>query len=114
MGTDSSTTIGELRELVDDFVQERSWGRFHSPKNLAMSIAIEAAEIMELFQWGPSGDNPGLGGPVGPGGALADELADVLIYCLAMANRAGIDLSGAVRAKMARNTGRYPVGSDPA
>jgi dCTP diphosphatase len=112
MGTDSSTTIGELRELVDDFVQERSWGRFHSPKNLAMSIAIEAAEIMELFQWGP-GDNSEVSGPLDGSAELADELADVLIYCLAMANRAGIDLSGAVRAKMARNMGRYPIGSGP-
>ena len=58
--TDSHTTVGELREAIAGFVKDRSWERFHTPKNLAMSIAIEAAELMELFQWRSSedGTNP--------------------------------------------------------
>ena len=113
MTTDSHTTVGELRQAVASFVAERSWQRFHTPKNLAMSIAIEAAELMELFQWHPSEDDPNLSGNSETRGEVADELADVLIYCLALANRAGIDLSTAIRAKLSQNADRYPVGFEP-
>lgn len=112
MESDSSTTIENLRGSVAEFVEERSWGRYHTPKNLVMSIAIEAAELMELFQWQPSEYNPNPQDASGLHTALADELADVLIYCLALANREQIDLSSAVRAKMDRNEKRYPIGSE--
>lgn len=102
---DENTSVKELRELVAAFVAEREWERFHTPKNLAMSIAIEAAELMELFQW--------------RGGEellddlqrreLQRELADVVIYCLAMANAAGIDLADAVREKIKHNAQKYPA-----
>ena len=111
--TDSHTTVGELREAIAGFVKDRSWERFHTPKNLAMSIAIEAAELMELFQWRSSEDGTNPSGDLETRAEVADELADVLIYCLALANRAGIDLSTAIRAKLAQNTDRYPVGFEP-
>jgi NTP pyrophosphatase (non-canonical NTP hydrolase) len=113
MGSDSETTIGELRKAIGAFVAERSWERFHAPKNLAMSIAIEAAELMELFQWQDADDGPKGPGPRESDAQLADELADVLIYCLALANREDIDLSAAVLAKLGENAERYPVGSEP-
>ena len=113
MGADNQTTIGELREAIAGFVEERSWESFHTPKNLAMSIAIEAAELMELFQWHSGADAPNPSSPQASDSEVADELADVLIYCFALANRMDIDLSMALRGKMERNADRYPVGSAP-
>jgi len=114
MASDSETTVGELREVIADFVAERSWERFHAPKNLAMSIAIEAAELMELFQWQSPEDAPKLSGAEESDIEAADELADVLIYCFALANREDIDISTAILAKLAHNAQKYPIGSGPA
>jgi NTP pyrophosphatase (non-canonical NTP hydrolase) len=102
---DARTTLQDLKDAVAAFVEEREWTRFHTPKNLAMSVAIEAAELMELFQWtGGREIEPELMGRV------EEELADVVIYCLAMANAAGIDLARAVRQKMEANAKKYPAG----
>ena len=107
--SDSITTVAELKQLVANFVAERDWKRFHAPKNLSMSLAIEAAELMEHFQWiSPEQsrrvpDDPARLGEVG------DELADVLCYALAMANELGLDLSTAIRRKIAKNEQKYPV-----
>jgi dCTP diphosphatase len=104
-----AATLAELRARVQDFVHRRDWEQFHSPKNLSMSIAIEAAELMECFQW-ESGDRGPTPYHKPPGGAAADELADVLIYCLAMADALGIeDLGAAVLDKLARTEEKYPV-----
>jgi len=101
---DDVTTVGRLRALVSAFVAERDWGRFHSAKNLSMSIAIEAAELMELFQWsdGEAVDDRQLA-------RVREELADVVIYGLAMANALHIDLSRAVHDKVKANAGKYPA-----
>lgn len=101
--SDATTFLQELKDLVAGFVRERDWEQFHTPKNLAMSIAIEAAELMEIFQWAPETDPR----PENPD-QLREELADVVIYCLAMANRLGVDLSSAVREKVAKNSSKYP------
>ncbi|MFQ5611971.1 MAG: nucleotide pyrophosphohydrolase [Anaerolineae bacterium] len=106
---DNQTTLAQLREVVRRFVAARRWKVYHSPKNLAMSIAIEAAELMEHFQWLSPEESRQLLQDSEARAAVADELADVVIYCLAFANRADIDLSAAVQAKMARNEGRFPV-----
>jgi len=102
---DRTTTIQELKDLVAAFVDERNWSQFHSPKNLSMSIAIEAAELMELFQW------PDPGEPLDrqQKDRLKEELADVVIYCLSLANATGTDLSAAVRDKVSCNAVKYPV-----
>ncbi len=106
---DDATTIGELRGLVADFVAARAWSVYHSPKNLAMSIAIEAAEIMEHFQWYTHEESAERMMDDGMRAEVADEVADVLIYCLSLANSTGMDVSEAIRKKMARNEGRFPV-----
>ena len=113
MGADSHTTLGELREAIASFVAERSWQSFHTPKNLAMSIAIEAAELMELFQWHSGAEVPNPPVAQALDWEVADELADILIYCFALANRMDIDISTAVHGKMGRNAERYPIGSEP-
>lgn len=104
--SDQDTTLQELKERMAQFVQERDWGQFHTPKNLSMSIAIEAAELMEHFQWLTVEESTNLNVE-----ALADigeELADIVIYSLSLANVLGLDLSATVLAKMAKNIRKYP------
>jgi NTP pyrophosphatase (non-canonical NTP hydrolase) len=107
--SDQQTTVGALRAAVDQFVTERDWYQYHSPKNLAMSIAIEAAEIMEHFQWLTTQEATMLMGNAERRAEVADELADVLIYCLSFANSSNIDLSHAIGQKLARNQLRFPI-----
>ncbi len=106
---DDQTTLGELRTAVDQFVAARDWHQFHTPKNLAMSIAIEAAELMEHFQWLTIEQSSALMTDPAKRAEVADELADVLIYCLSFANSTGIEVSQAIQAKLARNETRFPV-----
>jgi NTP pyrophosphatase (non-canonical NTP hydrolase) len=109
MSPDASTTVADLRAAVAAFVDARDWQPFHSPKNLAMSIAIEAAEILELFQWldndqaWAAGDDPAVRA------ALAEEMADVVIYCLSLSNALDLDISAAVLGKLETNEDRYPA-----
>ena len=107
--TDPTTTLGELRNAVAAFVTARNWDQYHSPKNLAMSIAIEASEIMEIFQWSEPAEGPRILAAPEVRAAVADELADVLIYLMSFANQADLDLSRAFRKKMAHNERRFPV-----
>ncbi len=106
---DEQTTVAELRELVRRFVDERDWRQFHSPKNLSMSLAIEAAELMEHFQWITPEESRSLAGDRDKLAAVGEELADVLCYALALANELGLDVAAAVHDKMIKNARKYPV-----
>ncbi len=106
---DSTTTLAELRKLVADFVEKRDWNQFHSPKNLSMSLAIEAAELMEHFQWLTLDESRAIADQPQKLAEVADELADVLCYALALANELQIDLAAAIRAKMQKNAQKYPA-----
>jgi NTP pyrophosphatase (non-canonical NTP hydrolase) len=106
---DEQTTVDALKEAVDTFVAPRQWYDFHSPKNLAMSIAIEAAEIMEHFQWYTAQESIDRMTDPELRAEVADEVADVLIYCLSLANVTQIDISDAIIAKLARNEARFPI-----
>ena len=106
---DQTTTVNELRLLVSDFVDERDWQPFHSPKNISMALAVEAAELMEHFQWITIDDSRKLAHQPEKVTAVAAELADVLSYSLAMANALGIDLAATIEAKMVKNAEKYPV-----
>ena len=108
---DQEMTVGALREAVRKFVSARNWEGYHNPKNLAMSIAIEAAEIMEHFQWGTIDEGRALMKDDEKNAEVADELADVMIYCLSFANVTGIDVSEAITKKLARNETRFPITS---
>ncbi len=107
--SDSQTTVAELRELIERFVDARDWAQFHSPKNLSMSLAIEAAELMEHFQWISMDQSREVSDQPDKLAEVADELADVLCYTLAMANQLGLDVSTAVRNKMHKNEKKYPA-----
>jgi NTP pyrophosphatase (non-canonical NTP hydrolase) len=109
MPSDSTTTLADLRDLVRRFVEERDWHQFHSPKNLSMSLAIEAAELMEHFQWIDIAESRAAAADPKKLEAIREELADVLCYALALANELDIDLASAVRAKMVKNAAKYPA-----
>lgn len=109
MTNDRNTTLSDLRDLVRRFVDERHWRQFHSPKNLSMSLAIEAAELMEHFQWIDVGESRAAAEDEAKLAAIREELADVLCYGLALANELDIDVSAAVRDKMLKNAEKYPV-----
>lgn len=87
-----------VKQIID-FRNARDWAQFHTPENLAKSIAIESSEILEHFQWGDTYDTE----------ELKDELADVLIYSILMANAIGADLDEVIRVKLAKNALRFPV-----
>lgn len=106
---DANTTLGELRELVRQFVDERDWQPFHSPKNLAMGVAVEAAELMECFLWVDLPGSYDAANDPQKREAIADEMADVFCYLLAMSNVIGLDLGDALRAKMVKNIRKYPA-----
>jgi len=107
--SDAETTLQELVDAVAAFRDARDWAQFHSPKNLSMAIAIEAAELMERFEWVDVAESRALLKEPGPRAAVAEELADVLAYCLSLASMAGFDVATIVRQKMAANARRYPV-----
>ena len=106
---DQATTLAELRQLVRQFVDARDWHQFHSPKNLSMSLAIEAAELMEHFQWLTTDASRQIGEHPERLGEVRDELADVVCYALALANELNVNVSDAVRDKMRKNEAKYPA-----
>jgi dCTP diphosphatase len=107
--TDYDITLADLRQCVADFVAARDWERFHLPRNLSVAIAIEAAELMEHFQWLTHEQASVAMQDEQKRAAVADELADVLIYGFSLANALGIDVSTVVLGKLARNEQRFPV-----
>ena len=107
--TDATTTVAELRKIVADFVAERDWSQFHSPKNVSMALAIEAAELMEHFQWLTTDASRKLVNDPEQLAAVGEEIADVVGYSFALANELGIDLSSTIRAKMVKNAIKYPA-----
>lgn len=109
MPVDAETTVLSLREQVEAFVHERAWEQFHNPKDLAAAIAIEAAELQELLLWKSPQEVSELVRDEQMRGNLADELADVVILCLSMANQLNIDITQSITSKMASNAAKYPV-----
>ncbi|MBI4870123.1 MAG: nucleotide pyrophosphohydrolase [Candidatus Riflebacteria bacterium] len=90
------------------FVAERDWVRYHTPKNLSMSIAIEAAELMEIFQWSDQEGSETLQADPERFLHVQEEVADILAYCLSLSSVLGFDLEKAFLAKMDKNSRRYP------
>ena len=106
--SDRETTILQLRARVQKFVDDRDWQKYHKPKNLAMSIAIEASELMELFQWVEETETDAITGNREKLSHLAEELADIMVYCLSLANVVNIDISRAIMNKIDKNERKYP------
>jgi len=106
---DSDTTIESLKKLVQAFVDERDWQPFHDPKNLSMSIAIEAGELMEHFQWMRSEELAAVREDAAKMAEIGEELADVAAYVLSFATTMKIDLASALQEKMRKNASKYPA-----
>ncbi|MFA5480474.1 MAG: nucleotide pyrophosphohydrolase [Candidatus Muiribacteriota bacterium] len=107
--TDNKTTIEDLKKFIDVFVEERNWKQFHTPKNLSMSISIEAAELMENFQWLESAKSHDIVNDKANFENVKDEISDIVVYCINLANVLNIDLAESIEHKMKKNRKKYPV-----
>jgi len=107
--SDKETSVEDLRNAVREFIHERDWEQYHNPKDLAQGICIEAAELLQLFQWTKSEDSRKVKTDPSKFKRVGEELADVVIYCLSMANALEVDLTKAVLEKLKLNKKRYPA-----
>jgi len=106
---DNDTTIADLRSMMTRFITERHWEKFHTPGNLAVSLNVEAGELLELFQWLTPEDVSARCKEPNFRTALGEEMADVLMYLVSLAVAADIDLAAAAEDKMAKNRLKYPA-----
>lgn len=103
----ADSDLARLRDLVRVFVDERDWDQFHTPKNLASALSVEAAELLEHFQWLQVGRADELG--AGKLNEVRHEMADVLVYLVRLADKLDVDLYAAVEEKMVLNRAKYPA-----
>jgi NTP pyrophosphatase (non-canonical NTP hydrolase) len=108
-GKDSNTSVNHLKQKLAKFVKDRDWAQYHSPKNLSMSIAIEAAELMEVFQWANIEESHKILKNKKKLEDIKDELADIAMFVMEFCNMFDIDLSSAVLKKLKKNAKKYPV-----
>lgn len=106
---DSTVNIADLRRQMQEFVDARDWRQFHTPKNLAMSMSIEAAELMEHFQWVDGDEASRRCSDPRHRSAIGEEIADVCCYLLSLVNALNLDLSEIVTDKLAKNAIKYPA-----
>jgi len=106
-GPDAPGDLARLRELVRVFVDERDWDQFHTPKNLSSALIVEAAELLEHFQWLQTGRAEELG--EAKLREVRHEMADVLVYLVRLADKLDVDLMAAVEEKMVLNRAKYPA-----
>ena len=104
---DNQTTVQELKDIMKEFVAEREWTEYHNPKNISMSISIEAAELMEKFQFLTAEESIAIAQTHKQ--EVSYELADILSYVLSFANVTGIDLSAVFQEKLKLSAKKYPV-----
>src|SRR5215213_1419973 len=99
--------LEDLRNIIDAFIRERNWEQFHSPKNLAMALSVEVAEIVEHFQWLSEEQSKNL--PPEKLAKVREEIGDVLIYLTELSEKLGVDPMEAAKAKLEINERKYPV-----
>jgi dCTP diphosphatase len=102
------TDLAALRDRLRDFAAARDWDQFHSPKNLAMALSAESAELLEIFQWLTEEQSRAL--PTEAKASASDEIADVLLYLIRLADKLEIDPIAAAERKLEANERKYPVG----
>lgn len=101
--------LSEIKKRLADFAAARDWDQFHSPKNLSMGLAAEAAELLEIFQWLTEAQSYGIVGDEKEMQHVGEEIADVFIYLVRLADKLNVDIEKAVLEKIAINESRYPV-----
>ncbi|MET0918949.1 MAG: nucleotide pyrophosphohydrolase [Burkholderiales bacterium] len=102
-----ATKLDQLRDALRAFTAARDWDQFHSPKNLAIALSVEAAELLEVFQWITEADSRNLA-PAAKA-AASEEIADVLLYLISLCDELGIDPVAAAEHKMVVNEQKYPI-----
>ncbi len=108
MSTTPEPQLGELTRLMREFTEQRDWARFHDPKSLILALVGEVGELAELFQWLPAEDAVALADDPGRRERVEQELADVLLYLVRLADVLGVDLMAAARAKHTAARAKYP------
>jgi NTP pyrophosphatase (non-canonical NTP hydrolase) len=101
--------LKRIRDKLRDFAAERNWDQFHSPKNLSMALAAEAAELLEIFQWLTEEQSRNIGESEKNIALVREEIADVFIYLVRLADKLNIDIEKAVLEKIKTNEKKYPV-----
>jgi dCTP diphosphatase len=104
---DSADSLQGLRDALRQFAFDRDWDQFHFPKNLAIALSVEAAELLEHFQWMSEADSAALSEETSA--KVREELADVLLYAIRLADKLNVDLSAAAVEKMRINAAKYPI-----
>ncbi len=108
--TDQTTTLQTLRTMMHDFVAERHWSKYHTPKNIAAATVVEAGELLELFQWlTPEEAKDRCANEPAFKKAVGEEMADVMMYLMSLANAIDLDVASTIEAKMAKNQKKYPA-----
>jgi len=102
--------IKNLQQAAANFGEQRGWGKYHSPKNLAMALSVEVSELVEIFQWQTEEESRDVMS-TGERAHVEQELADITIYLSQLVTALGVDLDAAVRAKMEMNAIKYPARS---
>ncbi len=105
-----SVDITALKEKILAFAKDRDWEQFHSPKNLAMALNVEASELLEIFQWLTQEQSLHISKDPEKFQAVKDELADIFVYLVRIAGVLDINLSQEIESKMKKNAAKYPVG----
>ena len=102
--------LPDIQQKLRKFAEERNWDQFHSPKNLSMALAAEAAELLEIFQWLTEEQSKNIVNSEKEIAQVKEEIADVFIYLVRLADKLNIDIEKEVLAKIAINEKKYPVG----
>jgi len=106
---DKTTTFAQLKEEFEKFVTERDWAKYHHPKEVAISLVLEAAELLEIFQWEEKQEIPKIKSDNRTMQRIKEEISDIILYCISIANRLDIDISTAIREKLELNKKKYPA-----
>lgn len=101
--------LEEIRTRLAKFAEDRNWDQFHSPKNLTMALAVEAAELLEMFQWLTEEQSILIASDEKEMALIREEIADVLIYLIRLADKLGVDIGQAVIEKIEKNERKYPI-----
>lgn len=101
--------IADLQRRLRDFAAQRHWQPYQTPKNLAMAMVVEAAELVEIFQWLTPEESQAIAGDAARHQHLGEEIADVMLYLLQIADHSGVDIEQAVERKLALNAQKYPA-----
>lgn len=104
--SDASTSVRELKAMVEKFVADRDWHKYHTPKNIAISVVLEASELLEHFQWSPPASEEI---DKAKHQQISEELCDVMAYLLSLANVLNIDIASSMTGKMHKNCQKYPT-----